>query len=350
MATEIVTAHHMADSAAVPADEGKGKRRHEHLGFMRFVMVIFTLNVIFTIAALGLISRNDFYYTPANVLDLLNLIFDGVSLWMMAKRLKVARPFIIGFSLFNIVIGASINIAMGRFDLMDQFFASLFDIILVLYLWRSKRVQEVLVNDVSAESVADPVRPSPKQLAYWRNMVIYYCIFSVVGHWMEAAFCMGIALGWFAGDPGWDNTSLWRDWLYPFPPEGVGFVVCAMFLYPIKCWFQEHVHIPALPLALSFVVNGCFCSAIELCFGLAQNADHALWDYSTMPFNFMGQVCLQNALLFGVASTLITWVIYPFLERLVDRVPRDIMGIATVAILVAYAILQFLYLIYIPLA
>ena len=34
----------------------------------------------------------------------------------------------------------------------------------------------------------------------------------------------------------------------------------------------------------------------------------------------MGQVCLQNAIAFGVVATLMTWVIYPALEQLLSKV------------------------------
>ena len=54
-----------------------------------------------------------------------------------------------------------------------------------------------------------------------------------------------------------------------------------------------------------------------------------LWDYSDMFCNFMGQVCLQNAIAFGVVATLMTWVIYPALEQLLSKVPRDGMNIAS---------------------
>lgn len=36
-----------------------------------------------------------------------------------------------------------------------------------------------------------------------------------------------------------------------------------------------------------------------------------LWDYSAMPFNLQGRVCLQNSLLFGVLALFLVYVLHP---------------------------------------
>jgi len=43
-------------------------------------------------------------------------------------------------------------------------------------------------------------------------------------------------------------------------------------------------------------------TAVELIFGIAFNLvlKMGIWDYSKMPFNFMGQICLLYTLLWGV--------------------------------------------------
>ena len=68
-----------------------------------------------------------------------------------------------------------------------------------------------------------------------------------------------------------------------------------------------------------------------------------LWDYRNMFCNFMGQICLQNALAFGVIATLMTWVIYPGLETLLGRLSRDVMNVVFVVIVVGFCILFFFY-------
>jgi predicted PurR-regulated permease PerM len=62
-----------------------------------------------------------------------------------------------------------------------------------------------------------------------------------------------------------------------------------------------------------------------------------------MPFNFMGQVCLTNSLLFGVAASVIAWWVYPMLERAIARVRPATMNIVFVVVVIAGGILFSLY-------
>ena len=94
-----------------------------------------------------------------------------------------------------------------------------------------------------------------------------------------------------------------------------------------------------------FVINGAVCTLMELIGGLLVNADHSLWDYSDMFCNFMGQICLQNAVGFGLACTLIVWIVYPAMERAIARIPGDVMNVAFVGCLAFNLILQVLYLV-----
>ncbi|MFR5092092.1 MAG: putative ABC transporter permease [Adlercreutzia equolifaciens] len=118
-------------------------------------------------------------------------------------------------------------------------------------------------------------------------------------------------------------------------------VACARLLFPIKNSIEESSYGIAKPLVASFIVNALVCAVIELVLGLTSNMPDAngvypLWDYSTMPFNFMGQICLQNTLLFGVVATLMTWVVYPALQREYLKLPEPMRQTFFVAVLVFY--------------
>lgn len=82
--------------------------------------------------------------------------------------------------------------------------------------------------------------------------------------------------------------------------------------------------------------------------GLIVNANHELWDYSENFGNIMGQVCLQNALAFGMAASIITWFVYPALERWIARMPSDYMNLVFVIVLVFGGIIWSLYIIEAP--
>lgn len=71
----------------------------------------------------------------------------------------------------------------------------------------------------------------PRTWAFWRNLVMYFCVFSVVGHWMEIAYCvfMNACFGIVE-----DDSLVWGDPLYPFLVYGVGVVVCVVGLVPLR--------------------------------------------------------------------------------------------------------------------
>ena len=52
-----------------------------------------------------------------------------------------------------------------------------------------------------------------------------------------------------------------------------------------------------LPLPLRVVTGAGIITALELFTGLLVNRRHDIWDYSGLPGNFMGQVCLPFTLL-----------------------------------------------------
>ena len=126
--------------------------------------------------------------------------------------------------------------------------------------------------------------------------------------------------------------------------HGIAVVLVALILWPLKEALSRRFN-RWTTLAISFLVNMLFCTAIEFTGGMLFNRNLQLWNYSDIAFNFMGQICLQNAIGFGVAATLIVYVVYPYLELLIERIPPDIMNVVSVGIFAFYAILTALYVI-----
>ena len=52
-----------------------------------------------------------------------------------------------------------------------------------------------------------------------------------------------------------------------------------------------------LPLWVKVVLGAAMITVLELLTGLAVNRQYAVWDYRSMPFQFMGQICLPFSLL-----------------------------------------------------
>ena len=246
------------------------------------------------------------------------------------------------------VIAANVanSVVAGSFSLLGTVLGNLYYLFLLLYFARSDRVRAVLVNDLSTEhgiGKKDDFVIVRGGWPFYRNLGIYFVVFSVLGHWMEAAMCQLIRLGLVQGEYDASNTMLWRDWLYPYPMEGAAVVLIALLLHPLYLWLKKRCRSQLVAHAISFAANALTCTVIEFVGGVLFNARHQNWDYSDMPFNFMGQVCLQNALAFGVAASLIAWYVYPALERAIARVRPAVMNVVFVVVIVAGGILFSLY-------
>ena len=333
--------------------------------FCHFLTVLFAINFVATIAVLVFTSRDLVQYNTTNLVDWLNIVLEMVTLWMLWCRFKVTRPFVMCFSTFNVFVGflKLFIFNIGEYASSPQetlplliivaiiayIISSAFDIVLFLYFWRSKKLKAYLTQDFGIDKEAalgshKDLEINRRSWPFWRNIAIYYCFFSLAGHWMESAFCMLIRMGWVKGEVDLNNTMLWRDWFYPFPMEGLAVVIIAIALYPLFIKLRKVCKFPAVAYGASFLINGLVCVSIEYVMGLFVNADLQLWDYSNMPFNLNGMICLQNGLGFAFASSIICWCVYPILERTFAKLPKNVMNLVFVVTLSAYAIPQALYL------
>lgn len=141
------------------------------------------------------------------------------------------------------------------------------------------------------------------------------------------------------------NTMLWRDWFYPYPMHGLAVVLIALFLYPLFDRMRHTFKEPWKAYALSYVAGCIACAAIELTGGLLFNSDYRFWDYRGDFMNFMGQIDLQNTLAFGCAAAVITWFVYPTLERAISRVRPAVMNVVCIIVAAVGTILFSLYVI-----
>ena len=342
--------HKAATKSAKAAYDAIKFSEPNKMGFMRVVQVLFALHIAFVLVWLMLTSRDAMTYNVTTIMDWVMVILEGVAFWMFINRYKVARPFVIVMAAIGIVVPAAVDIVMGQFNPFAALFNSLFYVFLIFYFIFSKRVKATLVNDIAkggGDYDKEDFVINRRGWPFVRNLIIYFIVFSILGHWMEMGMCQFIILGVVQGEYDPSNTMLWRDWLYPFPMEGAAVVVIALVLYPFFQWLKKKFPGKKVILAyiISFFAGALLCSVIEFTMGLIVNADLQLWDYRDNFGNIMGQVCLQNTLAFGAVAGIITWWVYPMLERWLARVPRDIMNIAFVVIAIFGAIVWSLYLI-----
>lgn len=279
------------------------------------------------------------------------IVLDSVSVWLLMTRKRFLRTWsVICIAIMSVVgcIAAFVFDGSGVVGAIDYCFMYA---LIALYMHFSRRAKGVLVQPFNSHTREEYLAKGrsffqPKTWVFWRNLIMYFCVFSVVGHWMEAGYCLFIKWGLIPGkyDPA---SQIWSDWFFPFCVYGVGAVCCVLMFYPVKMFLQHKIKLNFVPLVLSFAWNALVCTGIELAMGLMLNQPvngvYPLWDYSNMFCNFMGQVCLQNALAFGFVATLMTWVIYPAMERLLARLPEDGAQGLFIGIVAIFVILFALY-------
>ena len=320
------------------------------MGFMRVVQIAFAFHIFTVLVWLVLTSRDAMVYNVTTMMDWVMIILEGVAFWMFINRYKIARPFVIAMAAIGLIVPAAVDVSMGTFNPFALVVNGAFYIFLIFYFIFSKRVKATLVNDFSkhdGEYEKDDFVINRRGWPFYRNLIMYFILFSVIGHWMEMGMCQFIIMGLVQGEYDASNTLLWRDWLYPFRMEGAAVVIIALVLYPFFLWLKKKFTGKKRWLAyvISFFAGALLCTLIEFSMGLIVNADLQLWDYRDNFCNIMGQVCLQNTTAFGVVAAIITWWVYPLMERWIARVPRDIMNIVFVVVAIFGAILWSLYII-----
>ena len=342
--------HKAATESAKRAYEAIKYSAPNKMGFMRAVQVMFAIHIGVVLVWLVLTSRDAMVYNVTTMMDWVMVILEGVAFWMFVNRYKIARPFVIAMAAIGLIVPAVVDISMGQFNIFALLGNGAFYIFLIFYFVFSSRVKATLVNDFSkrdGDYEEEDLTIDRRSWPFYRNLIMYFILFSVIGHWMEMGMCQFIILGIVQGEYDPTNTLLWRDWLYPFPMEGAAVVIIALVLYPFYQWLKKTFTGKKRVLAyvISFLAGALLCSVIEFSMGLLVNADHQLWDYSEHFGNIMGQVCLQNTTAFGVVAAIITWWVYPMMERWIARVPRDIMNIVFIVVVLFGAIIWSLYII-----
>lgn len=93
----------------------------------------------------------------------------------------------------------------------------------------------------------------------------------------------------------------------------------SMFLLGGGCFLAlGKLHKVPLPLPIRTVLGAGMVTGMELVTGLLVNRQHQVWDYSRMPMNWKGQVCLPYSLLW-IPVSLAGMELYGQAER---RIPR----------------------------
>ena len=316
------------------------------LGFMRFVQFINVLSIFLQIVSLALMSTNQINNLPifTTYTTLVSILGQAALMWMLARRKMYTRQYAMVYYVL-----ATINMFIYRYffmgaDLLNSLLTAVVPLLLIIYFATSRRAKAVLVrpfaHDLRNKALAEGRKMyNPKSLDFWLRLLIYFFVFSVVGHWMEMGVQVLVVHGIFPGTVAEPDSLTWKDHFGPFCIYGIAFAICGLALYPIYMKMREKFPHDWQAFVGSYLVNALFCALAELVLGMLFNTDYSAWDYRDQFLNYKGQVCLLYTVCFGVMSSLIVWVVYPFLERQFSYVGKDAFRVIFVISAVLFVLL-----------
>lgn len=182
---------------------------------------------------------------------------------------------------------------------------------------------------------------APRTWDFWRALIICFCLFSLVGHWLEIPYClfMGSAFGIVDA-----NYNVWSDpWYHPYWVYGVGAAVVTLAVEPLKEIIIMKRKTLWGALLESFVVLVLLSMVIELVAGWLINQPDAMgeypyWDNSALPLNIFGQAWLVNDIFIGLAAVVYLWVFYPLVCEGFALLKPKTANIVFALILIAFAL------------
>ena len=147
------------------------------------------------------------------------------------------------------------------------------------------------------------------------QMVVWFCLFSLLGWLFECAYCSVV-------EKRWCN----RGFLFGpvCPIYGAGAVGAILV-------FGSSVMRAALPPAWAiFLICGIGASCIEWVTSVVMERlfGTVWWDYSDLPLNIKGRVCAPAACLFGACGLVIVYVALPLVDAAVAVVPATAFEVA----------------------
>ena len=171
-----------------------------------------------------------------------------------------------------------------------------------------------------------------RKVGFWRDLFLYFWLFSLVGHVIELAWALLGTLftiksaGHFASIPVFAIAA----------PYGLGAVALLLFIYPmVKRKKLGLVSAYVVSVAITTVIE--FVSALLVVLVLGSNP---FWDYSDRLLNLFGFVCLGNSLLFGIISVVAIRWLFPWTEKWRRVIGEKYLNLAFWILFPAYMIVQ----------
>ncbi len=152
------------------------------------------------------------------------------------------------------------------------------------------------------------------------DIAVYFVLFAILGYILEVIYA-AVVLGKFV-----NRGFLGGPWC---PIYGFGVLMVAMILKPISG-----------SLLVTFIGSFIVTTLIEYLAGfiLERIFNQKWWDYSDIPFNLNGYVCLKFSLIWAIGCTFVVKLVFPFIDWTIVKLPHfigEIFCFAVIALMVA---------------
>lgn len=150
---------------------------------------------------------------------------------------------------------------------------------------------------------------------------VQFIIYSVMGWIYETIFCT-------IKNKKWENRGFLYGPLCPIYGAGATILSVIMSLVETELsWWQIFLLGYVGSVILEYVTH----------WGLEKLFHAKWWDYSNMPLNIKGRVCVPASIGFGLASILIAYVIFPFVSILTGWMPPLLMETVALVLMAVLA-------------
>ena len=147
----------------------------------------------------------------------------------------------------------------------------------------------------------------------------YFYIFSILGHFIEGFF----------------YTSKESGILYGYWTPVYGLGVCTILV--LYNSFKENLEFSKIKKFLyTFVIGSIILSILEYFGGLIiEILFHKIfWSYDHMRFNIGKYTSIEMALIWGIASLIIVYIIKPFMDKFITKIPKIITWILSIIMII----------------
>lgn len=158
----------------------------------------------------------------------------------------------------------------------------------------------------------------PYTMTQWLFLFYLYCF---LGWCVESTY---VSLK--QKPPHWINRGFMRGPFLPLYGSG------AIMMLVVSAPFQHN-------LLLTYAAGCVGATVLEYITGVVMEALFKVryWDYSNVPFNFHGYICLGTTLSWGVLTILMTHIIHRPIESLLYRIPAGVLAISVFVLTVFIA-------------